>query len=524
MSEEKKETKVNKDQPQSTLFSDPNQLYVYEKKPQKKKLLVTSLVALGVVVCVALAAAAIKIFVPDNTDENNSSNSLVTIAVTDYSSDDVEKMTVTTEDYKAVLYSQSEETTSDSTTVNWYIEGVDSTLTSSYDIASAVNSAVALSAVRKMDINDADYGFAEPYATVEIESRNQVFGNYTITVGSVSPDRSGYYLKTSLKEDVYLVSMKDVEKFCQDIYAYANTTVISALTDGDASEEYFSDSTLIKVDSISLSGTYYGSENIQFEANPDKNTSAFMTYVMKTPYRRYADNDKVNPLISPFANGVYAEACYSYDATEDELLTYNLINPEIVITLRVENIRHTLKASKNDDGYYALMIDDVKAIYKVKKAYIEFSPTTAKGFISTVVFSQMLKTFTDIDVNIDGKLYDFNINVVESEEEEDVYNVTAGSLPIEAENFQNYYAQLLGMTLTEISVKTPDAPASMSIRLTRKDGSRTTIVFAKTADRRYHVSVDGDPGGYISATTYENLQNYAVLAYEGKDVPKVTEK
>lgn len=524
MSEENKEVEIKEEQPQSTLFSDPNQFYVEDKKPKRKRLLLTSLIAFVVVVCVAAASVAITVFAPNDDEENTSSNDMISIAVTEYVSDDVEKMTITTEDYKTVLYSKAEETESNSTAVNWYVEGVDATLTNSYNIGSAVNSAVELSAVRKMDNTTADYGFADPYATVAVESRNQAFENYNITVGSISPDRSGYYLKTSLKEDVYLVSTDVVETFCQDIYAYANTTVISALTDGDAAEEYFSDSTLIKVDSISLSGTNYGSQNFQFEANPDENTAAFMTYVMKAPYSRYADNEAVKLLISPFSNGVYAEKVYSYNATYDQLKQYNLINPEIVITLKVENIEHTVKASKNDDGYYAVMLDDVKAIYQVSSSYLSFGGTDAQSFISTVVFSQMLKTFTDIDVTIDGKLYDFNINVVESEDEEDVYNVTAGSLPIEAENFQNYYAQLLGMTLTEISVKTPDATASMSVTLTRKDGSKTTIAFAKTADRRYHVSVDGDPGGYISTTTYENLQNYAVLAYEGKDVPRITQK
>ncbi len=525
MSQENKEFEASQQESSSTLFSDPNSFYVDEKTPVKKNLLKSAAMALLAVVVVVGAAVAVKFLIPDNSANQSSSNSKVIIPVTEYASDDVESFLLTTKDYKTQLYSQIEESTDNTTAVKWYVDGVDGELTDSYSISTAVDGAVKMSAIRKMNGNEDDFGFANPTATVEIKSRNDKFAAYTITVGSIAPDRSGYYVKNSLKDEVYLVAKEDIEGFCKDIYAYANTTVVSALTDGDAPEGYISDGKLLKVDYINLYGEYFGSANMKFELNADQNTAPFMTYVMTLPYKRYADNDAVKYLIAPFVDGIYAERCHSYNATSAEIEKFGLDKPQIVLTLRVGNIEHTIKATRYDDGYFAVMVDNNPAIYQVTRSYLKLNDNYyPANYISKVVFTEMLKTFTDIDVTFDGKTYDFNVNVVESEDEGDVYNVTAGSVPIEAENFQNFYAQLLGMTVTEISLRMPDATTTMKVSLRRKDGTRTTIEFAKTEDRRYHVSVDGTPGGYISTTTYENLQNYAQLAYTGKTVPSVTQR
>ncbi|MBP3692382.1 MAG: DUF4340 domain-containing protein [Clostridia bacterium] len=519
--EQAEKTKAIKKE-ESTLFADPTLFYTDEKEPARKNLPLKIIIALAAVAVVIGAAFAIKALLPEKEPADTSSKTSISIDITKYASDDVEKMTVEGKDYTTVLYSMLDTSSAESTTVKWGIEGIDTSLTDSFSISQTVNSAVTLSALREMEKLEADYGFDEPNAKITVQSRNQKFETYTITVGKVAADRSGYYLKTSLADKVYLVKKETVEAFCKDIYAFANTTVISALTDGDAPAEYFNEGTLIKVDNIYIKDSYYGEYDLWFELNPDQNTAPFMTYVMTKPYRRLADNEMVKNLITPLSNGVYAERVYSYDATQEELEKYGLVNPQILITLKVGNVTHTLKAALNNDGYYATMLDDNKTIYQVGKSTIEVVTGHAINYVSKAIFTEMLKNFTDIDVTVDNKTYDFNINVVESEEE-DVYNVTAGTLPLEAENFQNYYAQLLGMTVTEVSVKTPDnITPSMTVRLTRKNGSRATIEFAQTADRRYHVSVDGEPGGYISTTTYEKLVNYTASVYEGKEIPKVT--
>lgn len=507
---------------ESTLFANPTPFYIDEKEPARKNLPLKIIIALIAVAVVIGAAFAIKALLPEKEPADTSSKTSISIDITKYASDDVEKMTVEGKDYTTVLYSMLDTSSAESTTVKWGVEGVDTSLTDSFGISQAVNSAVTLSALREMEKLEADYGFDEPNAKITVQSRNQKFETYTITVGNVAADRSGYYLKTSLADKIYLVKKETVEAFCKDIYAFANTTVISALTDGDAPAEYFNEGTLIKVDEITLSGSNNKNYVMAFKLNPDQNTAPFMTYVMTSPYQRLADNDAVRLLTTPFLNGVYAEGVYTYDATYEDIQKYNLVEPQIVLTLKAGNVEHTIKATRNDDGYYAVILDNVKAIYKVNRDYLSLGTTTVGDYMSKAIFTEMLKNFTDIDVTVDNKTYDFNVNVVESEEE-DVYNVTAGTLPLEAENFQNYYAQLLGMTVTEISVKTPDnITPSMTVRLTRKNGSRTTIEFAQTADRRYHVSVDGAPGGYISTTTYEKLVNYTASVYEGKEIPKVT--
>ena len=508
---------------ESTLFADPTSFYIDEKEPARKNLPLKIIVALIAVAVVIGAAFAIKALLPEKEPADTSSKTSISIDITKYASDDVEKLTVEGKDYTTVLYSMLDTSSAESTTVKWGVEGVDTSLTDSFGISQAVNSAVSLSALREMEKLEADYGFDKPNAKITVQSRNQKFETYTITVGNVAADRSGYYLKTSLADKVYLVEKETVEAFCKDIYAFANTTVISALTDGDAPAEYFNEGTLIKVDEVSVRGKLYDDYVISFKLNPDKNTAPFMTYVMTQPYRRYADNDAVKLLATPFSNGVYAEGVYTYNATNEDIQKYNLVEPQIVLTIKAGNVQHTIKATRNDDGYYAIILDDGTAIYRVTRDYMSFTSTSLNDYMNKAIFTEMLKNFTDIDVTVNNKTYDFNINVVESEEEEDVYNVTAGTLPLKAENFQNYYAQLLGMTVTEVSVQTPDnITPSMTVRLTRKNGSRTTIEFAQTADRRYHVSVDGNPGGYISTTTYEKLVNYTTSVYEGKEIPRVT--
>lgn len=505
---------------ESTLFSNPEEQLKKKKPIKTAKLWQKTVSAVCAVILVAGAIFAVIRLVPKKEEESGTTSSgiaLGNIKVTEYSSDDVKKLTVQGDSFgKAVLCSKSTESEDASNTV-WYLDGVDETLTSSVTVANAVNSAVALNAVKKMTNTEADYGFDSPYATAEVES-NGTFENYSITVGNESPDKSGHYVKTSLSENIYLVDNVTVDDFCKDIYSYSTTTAVNALTENDQNKDYFANNTLNYVDSITAWGTKF-SQKLSFIKNPEIDTAPFMAYTMTSPKSMYCNNERMNELLSPVISGIVCEKCYSFSATAAELAKYKLDNPEICINIKLPGTDLTVKASEYEEGYYALTVDGSNGIFKVAESSLVLSDTTAESFFSDCIFIEKLQNFKNITVFVEKAAYSFDITYNENaESDQDTFTIKAGNKKIKTENFQNYYQQLLSVTVSDFNVS-GTGTKEMTISATRCDGTKVDIEFAKVSDMRYEVSLSGHPIGKISTTDYDHLVKYAKDVYNNKSVP-----
>lgn len=529
-------------EPQTTLFFDPSVYYTDDdNEPKPKKRLSKNIIfsIIGMVVLV-LALIAIRLWVPKKTVKETSSQPDLSVAVTEYAANDVETVTVKCKDADTVTFQSVLDETAEESTVKWTIAGVDPSLTNSGTIAASVESVSSLVAIRTMDaitdgeqssntssdkVDYEDYGFTVPYAEVSLTSRNNKFNPYTVIIGNRSPDFSGYYVTTSLSKEVYLVASDTVHAFCKDAREYVNTVVLNAVTADTVPEGYYDEgqNALVYFDALSVTGRYYNDAVLSFAKNPNADTAGVMPYIMTSPVQRDADQNKVQALLAPFSNGITAEGCYSYNATLTELDEYKLRAPEIVLSFTAGSTSHTVKLSSVDTSTYALMVDNCNAIYKVDAEAFSFE-SQAYGYANTSAFIEPLKNFVSVSVTAEDKTYDFKVSYNESEDAETSFDITAGTKAIKAENFQNYYAQLMSATIIDFTTEQPATPVTMTVIATRADGSQRVVQWRKASDRRYHVTVDGQGMGCISTSVYENLVEYAANAYAGKAVPSSTDR
>ena len=192
----------------STVFSDPAE---HKKNAVKKKKLLPTVIAavLAVAVLAGGTVAVIKL-IPER-EEESSSPSIETIKVLDLDSDDFKSVTVTTENGTFKLYSVEETETSDSSassdvssnepTVNWYLDGYDKEVISTSSVGSIAGYAASLEAVREITSKSAEEcGLKNPTVRADVVKNDGT--EFSILVGSESPDNTGTYVKLSTEDKI----------------------------------------------------------------------------------------------------------------------------------------------------------------------------------------------------------------------------------------------------------------------------------------------------------------------------------
>jgi len=500
----------------STVFSNPVEHSKKAENAKKKKRLPIVLASLlAVAVLVGGTIAVIKL-IPEKKDDETVSPSIENIEVLNMKADELKTVTVTNSNGNFELYSEKESsgTGSSSTEVtNWYLNGFEKDVVSSSSISQIASAVASISASREVtERTAADCGLENSAIKAALVTNDGK--ELTILLGDESPDKSGYYLKLSDSDKIYVVD--STLKTSLDFTALSLADVSSMpIFETDDTNYRTDESGLITFDSLTVSGKNFPN-TLLITPNNDNRISEFAQFIVASPEERIAEN--VDKVFAIFNNGLSVIGAYSFDTSAQSLAATGLDNPDFVATMKIKDKSLTYKFKLQQDGYYAAVCDGVKLIKKVDPSSIEFINYTTTDFYSSWVCLNSiddLKTFTFV---VGDKTYEFGITANDDEESEEKYIITIDGKTIKSSTFQNFYQQCVSLSCNDYTIQNLSAKPDYSIIFTFKDeiGGKQTVDFVKSDATRYQFSLNGVDMGRVNSSalnqlvkTLENMYNNA---------------
>lgn len=505
----------------STVFSDPAEHKKTAVK-QKKRLLPKVIAAVLAVGVLAGGTVAVIKLIPER--EESSTPSIETISVLDMKSDDFKSVTVTNENGTFKLYSVEETETSDSSdtssskpTVNWYLDGYDREVIDSSAAGSIAGYAASLEAVREVTSKStAECGLENP--TVKADVVKNDGSEFSILVGSESPDNTGTYVKLSTEEKIYITETDLKGNFTFDALSLAETGSVPGITVTDDMKDYKGDDgALSSFDTITLSGKNYP-EKVVLAPNTDENLSAYAAYMTVSPTKRIADN--VDGIFGLFKSGVSASGAYSFDTSASARNKLGFDNPDLTATIKVGSVTQTYSFKQQEDGDYAVWYDGAKLIKKVSASSLSFIDYKVNDYYASWVCLQSINELSNFTVKTPDKTYSFDIVYDDSEDAEETYVITYEGTKLVAENFQNFYQECISLSCTDYTIDKVINEPAMSFVFTYSDTSRekTAVEFKKAGETKYQYSIDGIDMGKINSSSLNKILRQAEKVANGESV------
>lgn len=520
--EETAEPTLTPEEEGSTVFSDPAEHKKTAVKQKKRLLPKVIAAALAVGVLAGGTVAVIKL-IPERK-EDTSTPSIETISVLDMKSDDFKSVTVTNENGTFKLYSVEETETSDSSdtsssepTVNWYLDGYDREVIDSSAAGSIAGYAASLEAVREVTSKSAaECGLENP--TVKADVVKNDGSEFSILVGSESPDNTGTYVKLSTEEKIFITETDLKGNFTFDALSLAETGSVPGITVTDDMKDYKGDDgALSSFDTITLSGKNYP-EKVVLAPNTDENLSAYAAYMTVSPTKRIADN--VDGIFGLFQNGVSASGAYSFDTSVSSRKNLGFDNPDLTATIKVGSVTQTYSFKQQEDGDYAVWYDGAKLIKKVSASSLSFIDYKVNDYYASWVCLQSINELSNFTVKTPDKTYSFDIVYDDSEDAEETYVITYEGTKLVAENFQNFYQECISLSCSDYTIDKVITEPAMSFVFTYSDTSRekTAVEFKKAGETKYQYSIDGIDMGKINSSSLNKILRQVEKVANGESV------
>ena len=506
----------------STVFSDPAEHKKTAVK-QKKRLLPKVIAAVLAVGVLAGGTVAVIKLIPER-EEDTSTPSIETISVLDMKSDDFKSVTVTNENGTFKLYSVEETETSDSSdtsssepTVNWYLDGYDREVIDSSAAGSIAGYAASLEAVREVTSKStAECGLENP--TVKADVVKNDGSEFSILVGSESPDNTGTYVKLSTEEKIYITETDLKGNFTFDALSLAETGSVPGITVTDDMKDYKGDDgALSSFDTITITGKNYP-EKVVLAPNTDENLSAYAAYMTVSPTKRIADN--VDGIFGLFKSGVSASGAYSFDTSVSSRKNLGFDNPDLTATIKVGSVTQTYSFKQQEDGDYAVWYDGAKLIKKVSASSLSFIDYKVNDYYASWVCLQSINELSNFTVKTPDKTYSFDIVYDDSEDAEETYVITYEGTKLVAENFQNFYQECISLSCSDYTIDKVINEPAMSFVFTYSDTSRekTAVEFKKAGETKYQYSIDGIDMGKINSSSLNKILRQVEKVANGESV------
>lgn len=498
----------------STIFSDPSHYNTENetKNAVKRPLLIKALSALVAVAVLAVGTfAAFKLIPEKVTDETPDT----TVSVTAFAETDAKNLSVKNELGTVVLNAEIVETNGESS-VNWTVDGVDTSLTSSSAISSFSKNVLGLNALEKLAADGTDFGFEKPSAQVVVQLND---GSYTLTVGKATPSSIGYYCKLSTDtENVYIINSSVAETLSSTTdTAFADTTgFVSVKNDNNAS--CFTEDAIITFDYISISGKKHPTPfKIEYLDDADYNT--FFSFKMVSPTVRICDNDVPQTVLDAFSAGFSVSGAYCYTPSADDLKKYGLSDPDYIVTLCLKGEKFTLKFSEQADGYLAFIDGKTDMIQKVAPDTVAFATNSIEKYYSQFVVLENLNGIRQLKVETNKSVYLFDIAYTENPEGNlDQYEAKFGDTVLDIDNFKNYYKTIVNFAPISFETVAVGKPYVKITFVHSSEHSDTVLTFTKASSLRYQAEIGGIPVGQITSSVLEKFIDDTVKASKNENV------
>lgn len=516
---------------ESTIFSAPEAHRDKVKKGVKLKKMITAAVAL---VLVAAIAVTVAVTIPPLLDDDEGGDEEINPRMMDEALfEGVDRVTLKREDatveYKLVEYeTQTEDDDGNAVTKTekeWALKEVDPTLTDYANIDNTVTSYMEQHYTKKVsdDKNDGNnYGFDKPIYQVDFYKEGSEDIHLSLYIGAENPAKTGRYATTSKDNAVYYIAgVSEFYHYQKNLTDFVEPETIPAISKAeDYSDNNFTEGQLIMCEKIIVSGNNLGDTYI-IESQEADNVTTFTSYMVTSPAKRPANDDNVGNIVALFSYGIESTGCYSYTTGEEDLKKFGLDKPDFDLTVYVDNIKRSFKATRQSDGNYAVYYEGNKTIMSVPETSLAPAAYDRSDLFNSLLFIENITNAQSLTVESGESKVTFDI-ATEYDEENDTYSlekITCGGKELTKSNFQNYYQYLVSISAQsydehDTTGMTPDTV----LTLTHRGGKTgTTIKYFKITNARYQVEVNGVKMGLISSSEHTRIMKYALNVAEDKE-------
>ncbi len=490
----------------STVFSAPTE---HKKKAEatlrKRPWRVILSSFLAVAILITGTVTVIKL-IPEKEEEEIGS-SLESITVLEKNKDDFSEVTVKNKNGSYKFYSETATTeatedTEATTTVSWYLEGVEKELLNTTRISNTISSIAAISASREITQKSAEScGLTIPYVEVTIKEGEE---EYSIAFGDDSPDNSGCYLKLSSSDKIYLVDTSLKNDLVFDELYFANDDSISPIPTDDTMSDYISeDGTIAKFDKLVINSALF-SQPLVIEYNQDEVYAEIVPYIITSPTRRYAEN--LDEVVSAFSSGISVSGVYSIDASNESLKKLGLDKPDFEATMYLAGKTYTFKLKLQSDGNYAAFADGERLIKQVSPSNVPYTQYEAKNFYRKMIHAVSLDDLSAFSLSTPDKTYGFTFKKIDGDENDADLEVFYNDQKIDVSDFRDFYIEVIGLSNSDYTVENISGNSEYTFTFTyNKDSSVSKTEFIKASDTRYQYSINGVSMGKVSSTDLKKI-------------------
>lgn len=468
-------------------------------------------------------------------DTSSTESKATSFSVMNIKTDKISQVTIENESSTFTVSPEKVTAEDGSNTYKWLVKGYeDIDFTTPEYMVSAVTEITALkkfkidtktepsSSDAESDNENDEYGFLSPYAKLTVSLTDNT--EYMVTVGGVSPDKSGRYIMLDGEGDIdelegyaYLIDTSVINCVGNSLESCVNMASAPAFVAESDEDPYFDEGSLISFDYIYIDGRLHKNK-IKIICPSDD--LSLLSYMIEEPNDQAANDESVNAILA-LTSGVYNSGAYVLNYKNSDLKEYGLDNPYVTYKFKAGNNLLDIKiGDKDENGYYAYIVsysvDGGKTmiskdiIYKLDSYSYEFIEYKASDIYFEKLFIEYIKYVDSLTVTVDGEETKFTLH--HDEKNAAIFTVTTNEgKEIDDDEFCYYYARLLYLSALENADETytPSGDSVISFKLTYtaegKESDEISIYPYEKNVRRNIFRLNGKGTALVSSTLVNDL-------------------
>jgi len=518
----------------STVFSAPVEHKKVKTNKNRKIWIVISCI-LGVALVIGATVFLIKnIETKDSKDQKQAEEqaeklesqlNASVVNLKEYKPEEISQVKIQVGSKVNTLYSEREEVDTGDVYTYWYVKDIKKTVTDSDKISEVVGGVSTLVATKEItEKTAAECGVDKPWMSAVV---TPVKGEkYTVEVGNLSPDGSGYYIKFTTSDKIYHIkSTGENESFFQfNVMNMFGGELMTSIESNEDTEEYFQNGSVSKFDKLTITGKNF-KEPLVIICNNDETMSQYLGYIVVSPSNRIAQNVEAPLLI--FQSDLNVLGAYSYDVEEKTLKKFGLDKPDIELKLELGGHTYIYKFAMQEDGDYAAIRDGSEFISKVSADDLEeISKKTTIDFYSTWICYNSIDDLSNFTIKTKDKNYSFDIKQknIESEDGESTekeYTITHNGKKLTALNFQYLYQYCVTLKCLDFELENINTEPEITFEFNFKKGGKSVIEFRKVSATKYQYRVDGVDMGRVSVNSINKVVKNAEKVSKGETIDQL---
>lgn len=408
------------------------------------------------------------------------------IKLTDYTSDQVESLTLQNPDGTYVIVKKD---------TDWVLSSPTDINADTSVLSSIVINASSVTADKLVEENAQDmsiYGLDDPILVKLKVADNK---ETTLEIGDMTPTKSGYYARVSGENKVYVID------------SYTGGKLVISRNDMRLKTLYNITSDIINQLSMDRNG-----QNV-FASSMDADNNWSLTQ----PIKGSMNTTAVSPMLEALANATVTE--FIEDKPSD-LSQYGLDSPSYVFdfsTTTAGAFKLILGDEKTKGSEIYAKLDGKDEVFAIDSSAFTFLDKPLKEIVDVFAYIVNIDQVTKIDLTMDGKTTNMTLDVYKdaegnSDSDKDKFTVdgkdASGKDADDKQPFRTFYQSLIGISLDEIDANaTPSGEPEISINYTLKTGTMKVDYISKDANYYYVVR----NGEYAGILVKKNKQDMGVL-------------